>query len=45
VEGAIQHYRRAASRTDSVPERDYLTLKAARLASASPARSGRRVDS
>ncbi|HEX2208044.1 MAG TPA: sigma-70 family RNA polymerase sigma factor [Longimicrobium sp.] len=31
---AIAHYRAAAERTTSIPERDYLTLKAARLASA-----------
>ncbi|MCI0435930.1 MAG: sigma-70 family RNA polymerase sigma factor [Gemmatimonadetes bacterium] len=29
---AIAHYRAAASRTTSIPERDYLTTKAARLA-------------
>lgn len=29
---AIAHYRAAAERTASIPERDYLTLKAARLA-------------
>ncbi|MDB4948446.1 MAG: sigma-70 region 2 domain protein [Gemmatimonadetes bacterium] len=31
---AIAHYRAAAERTTSVPERDYLTMKAARLAAA-----------
>ena len=31
---AIAHYRAAAERTASIPERDYLTLKAARLAAA-----------
>ena len=31
-ERAIAHYRAAAERTASLPERDYLTLKAARLA-------------
>jgi RNA polymerase sigma factor (sigma-70 family) len=31
---AIAHYRAAAERTASTPERDYLTLKAARLAAA-----------
>lgn len=31
---AIAHYRAAAERTASLPERDYLTLKAARLAAA-----------
>ncbi len=31
-EAAIAHYRAAASRTTSVPERNYLTMKAARLA-------------
>ncbi|AUX48003.1 RNA polymerase subunit sigma-24 [Sorangium cellulosum] len=30
-EGAIAHYRRAASRTTSIPERDYLVAQAARL--------------
>ena len=34
VERAIAHYRAAAERTMSIPERDYLTLKAARLAAA-----------
>jgi RNA polymerase sigma factor (sigma-70 family) len=38
-ERAIVHYRAAAERTTSIPERDYLTLKAARLASAK-ARTG-----
>ena len=33
-ERAIAHYRAAAERTASIPERDYLTLKAARLAAA-----------
>jgi RNA polymerase sigma factor (sigma-70 family) len=41
---AIAHYRAAAERTASIPERDYLTLKAARLAAAqrgtSPAGGG-----
>lgn len=32
AERAIAHYRAAAGRTTSIPERDYLTLKAARLA-------------
>jgi RNA polymerase sigma factor (sigma-70 family) len=32
AEQAIAHYRAAAERTASLPERDYLTLKAARLA-------------
>jgi predicted RNA polymerase sigma factor len=31
-EAAIAHYRKAAERTTSIPERDYLTTKAARLA-------------
>ena len=31
-QAAIQHYRAAASRTTSVPERNYLTTQAARLA-------------
>jgi RNA polymerase sigma factor (sigma-70 family) len=34
AERAIAHYRAAAERTTSIPERDYLTLKAARLAAA-----------
>lgn len=33
IDRAITHYRAAADRTASVPERDYLLLKAARLAS------------
>jgi predicted RNA polymerase sigma factor len=33
-ERAIAHYRAAAERTASIPERDYLTLKSARLAAA-----------
>jgi RNA polymerase sigma factor (sigma-70 family) len=37
-ERAIAHYRAAAERTASTPERDYLTMKAARLAAA---RSGK----
>ncbi len=32
-ERALAHYRAAAERTASIPERDYLTLRAARLAS------------
>jgi RNA polymerase sigma factor (sigma-70 family) len=43
-ERAIAHYRAAAERTASIPERDYLTTKAARLAAAQrtndPARQG-----
>jgi hypothetical protein len=31
--GAIAHYRAAAERTMSIPERNYLITKAARLAS------------
>jgi predicted RNA polymerase sigma factor len=31
-EGAIKHYRIAAARTTSMPERNYLTAQAARLA-------------
>lgn len=31
-DAAIEHYRRAARRTTSIPERDYLLLRAARLA-------------
>ena len=34
-ERAIAHYRRASERTTSIPERDYLLIKAARLASSS----------
>jgi RNA polymerase sigma factor (sigma-70 family) len=34
AERAIAHYHAAAERTTSIPERDYLTLKAARLAAA-----------
>jgi hypothetical protein len=30
-EAAITHYRAAAARTTSIPERDYLTIQAARL--------------
>jgi RNA polymerase sigma factor (sigma-70 family) len=41
-ERAIAHYRAAAERTASIPERDYLTLKAARLA-AGRAEAGGRV--
>ncbi|WP_420126887.1 RNA polymerase sigma factor [Longimicrobium sp.] len=37
AERAIAHYRAAAERTASIPERDYLTLKAARLAAAARA--------
>ena len=44
AERAIAHYRAAAERTASLPERDYLTLKAARLAAAergkAPVREG-----
>jgi len=39
-ERAIAHYRAAAERTASIPERDYLTLKAARLAAARRAAAG-----
>jgi predicted RNA polymerase sigma factor len=31
LEAAIVHYRRAAGRTASIPERDYLIAQAARL--------------
>ncbi|MFF3322828.1 RNA polymerase sigma factor [Streptomyces sp. NPDC002889] len=34
-QGAIDHYRAAAARTNSLPERHYLTIRAARLSSAS----------
>jgi hypothetical protein len=33
-EAAIEHYRKAAGRTASVPERNYLVAKAGRLGSA-----------
>jgi RNA polymerase sigma factor (sigma-70 family) len=36
---ALRHYRAAADRTTSIPERDYLTTKAVRLAAAMAARS------
>jgi predicted RNA polymerase sigma factor len=36
VERAIGHYRAAAERTTSIPERDYLIAKAARLAAELP---------
>jgi predicted RNA polymerase sigma factor len=35
-EGAVAHYRAAAQRTASIPERHYLLTKAARLAAARP---------
>ena len=35
-QAAIAHYRAAASRTTSIPERNYLTTKAARLSAAHP---------
>ena len=38
-DGAISHYRAAAARTTSIPERDYLLTKAARLAAHEDARS------
>ncbi|HEX5107389.1 MAG TPA: hypothetical protein VFV95_03045 [Vicinamibacterales bacterium] len=41
-EAAIAHYRAAARRTSSIPERDYLTAQAARLTAAysgTPSRS------
>ena len=31
-DAAIAHYRKAAARTNSIPERNYLTMKGARLA-------------
>ena len=31
IDGAIQHYRKAAGRTTSLPERNYLAGRAARL--------------
>ena len=42
AERAIAHYRAAAQRTASIPERDYLTLKAARLAAAQRTNDGAR---
>jgi predicted RNA polymerase sigma factor len=39
-EAAIEHYRAAADRTTSIPERDYLVTQAARLSAGAP---GRRV--
>ena len=39
-EGAIARYRAAAGRTASIPERNYLTAQAARLASSPSRRSG-----
>ncbi|MEV0040156.1 RNA polymerase sigma factor, partial [Streptomyces sp. NPDC050804] len=33
-QGAVENYREAARRTTSLPERDYLTIRAARLATA-----------
>ena len=35
-ERAIAHYRAAAERTASIPERDYLVSRAARLTAATP---------
>jgi predicted RNA polymerase sigma factor len=42
-EGALHHYRAAAERTASLPERDYLVLRAARVAAgqATPSMDGR----
>ena len=40
---AIEHYRAAADRTASIPERDYLTTKAARLAAAAESASSERA--
>jgi hypothetical protein len=37
-ERAIMHYRAAAERTTSIPERNYLTAKAARLNAEQPQR-------
>jgi hypothetical protein len=36
--GAVKHYRAAAGRTTSIPERNYLTAQAARLEEASQGR-------
>lgn len=41
IEGAITHYRRASSATASTPERNYLMLRAARLAESREAPSHR----
>jgi RNA polymerase sigma factor (sigma-70 family) len=38
-ERALRHYRAAAERTTSIPERNYLTSKAARLAASGPSSS------
>ncbi|MFZ0959001.1 MAG: sigma-70 family RNA polymerase sigma factor [Candidatus Sulfotelmatobacter sp.] len=35
-EGAVKHYRAAAGKTGSLPERNYLLMQAARLSSATP---------
>ena len=40
-EGAVAHYRRAAGRTTSLPERNYLAEKAARLAAVPDDRGGK----
>jgi RNA polymerase sigma factor (sigma-70 family) len=45
LEGALHHYRIAASRTGSIPERDYLNLKGARLVERMSAPSSGRATS
>ena len=37
-QAAIRHYRAAAERTASIPERNYLITKAARLSAHAPSR-------
>ena len=41
LERAAEHYRRAAERTSSVPEQNYLTLRAARLSHATSKRTSK----
>ena len=40
LQGAIEHFRMAASRTTSIPERNYLMTQAARLSESAPGREG-----
>jgi len=40
LQGAIQRFRMAASRTTSIPERNYLMTQAARLSESAPGREG-----
>lgn len=42
LEGAVKHYRAAAGKTGSLPERDYLLMQAARLSSDLPLMDGRK---